>query len=306
MKRFLIAVAALTAGLTIAPAAFAFTLGGGAQAEPGQVRLVSDFSNVATLDDASWIDLDVPAGLTFAGITTLATQFNVTDDDCGAGSPRFQVAVGGKNVFVYLGPSPSFTGCTPNTWTSSGNLVGTSDACRVDTSQHAPGTQCSTWAAAVALLGAQTVTGVRLVVDSGWWFVPPRTQTDQEQTVLVRGVTLNGTTIITPEQPSGKQNPAKLCKEQRAALGASAFNELWGTNANDRNAHGKCVSAMAKAKSSGSMQVAILDATQTCKGNGMKGAQLGACVSARDGVAATKADKANRGGKGNNKGKKRR
>jgi hypothetical protein len=102
----------------IAPSALAFTLGGGAQAEPGQVRLVSDFSNAATLDNASWIDLDVPAGLTFAGITTLATQFNVTGDDCGAGSPRFQIAIGGNNMFVYLGPSPSFTGCTPNTWTS--------------------------------------------------------------------------------------------------------------------------------------------------------------------------------------------
>jgi hypothetical protein len=150
------------------------------------------------------------------------------------------------------------------------------------------------------------VTGVRLLVDSGWWFVPPRTQTDQEQTVLVRGVTLNGTTIITPEQPSAKQNPAKLCKAQRASLGASAFNELWGTNANDRNAHGKCVSAMAKAKSSGSMQNAILNATQACKSSGMKGAELGACVSARDGVAATKADKANRGGKGKGKGRNQR
>jgi hypothetical protein len=303
MKRLLIAVAALTAGLTIAPAALAYTLGGGAQAEPGQVRLVSDFSNTSTLDDSSWISLDVPSGLTFAGITSLAAQFNVTDDDCGAGSPRFQITVGGKNVFVYLGPSPTFTGCTQNTWVSTGNLVGTSDACRVDTSQHAPGTQCSTWAAAVALLGSQPVTAITLVVDSGWWFVAPRTQTDQEQTVLVRGVTLNGQTVITPEQPSGKQNPAKLCKAQRVSMGTAAFNETWGTNANDRNAYGKCVSAMAK-PNSGSVHSAILNATKACKAKGMKGAQLGACVSARDGVAATKADKADQAGKG--KGKKRR
>lgn len=292
MKRLLIAVAAVTAALTVAPAALAadFTLGGGAQAGIGNVKLVSDLSDTPTLNNASWIDIDVPGGLTFSGITSLSTEFNVTDDNCGGGSPRFQLNVGGKNVFVYLGPSPSFTGCTPNTWTSSGNLVGTSDPCRVDTSQLSPGTQCTTWAAAVALLGSQPVTGIQLVVDSGWFF------TDKEQTVLVRNVTFNGKTFITPQEPS-KQNPAKLCAAQRASLGTPAFNELWGRNANDRNAFGKCVSAMAKAKKNGefgAMQNAILNTAQECKAKGMRGARLGACVSARDGLAATPADPANR------------
>jgi hypothetical protein len=233
--------------------------------------------------------------LTFSGISSLSTQFNVTDDDCGGGSPRFQINVGGKNVFVYLGPSPSFTGCTPNTWLSSGNLVGTSDACRVDTSQLSPGTQCSTWAAAVALLGSQTVTGIQLTVDSGW--LPAFT--DKEQTILVRNVTINGKTFITPQEPS-KQNPAKLCAAQRSSLGASAFNELWGTNANDRNAFGKCVSTMAKAKKQGNsvaVQAAITSAAEACKAEGMRGEQLGACVSARDGLKATKADPAKKGRK---------
>ena len=298
MRKLLIAVACVAATLIAAPAALAadFTLHGGAQAGIGEVKLVSDLSNAPTLDDSSWIDFAVPAGLTFSGITSLSTQFNVTDDSCGGGSPRFQINVGGKNVFVYLGPSPSFTGCTPNTWTSSGNLVGTSDACRVDTSQLAPGTQCTTWAAAVTLLGSQTVTGIQLVVDSGWFF------TDKEQTVLVRNVTLNGKTYITPQTPS-KQNPAKLCKAQRDSLGESAFNELWGTNGNDRNAFGKCVSAMAKAKKAGnaaSNQSAIMNTAQSCKAKGMRGERLGACVSANDGLKATKTDRA-----GNKKGRKR-
>jgi hypothetical protein len=309
VTKLLMAVATAAAAFVFAPAALAqadFTLGGGAQAGVGHVQLVSDLSDTSTTNDKSWIELAVPAGLTFSGIASLATEFNVTDDDCGGGSPRFQIQVGDKNVFVYLGPSPTFTGCAPNTWLSSGNLVGTSDPCRVDTSQHAPGTHCSTWAAAVALLGSQPVQAISLRVDSGWFFVPPRTQTDREQTVLVRNVTLNGRTFITPQRPS-KDNPAKLCAAQRASLGTGPFNELWGTNVNSRNAFGKCVSAMAKAKRQGTMsqaQQAIANATRVCKSQGLRGAALGACVSARDGLAATSADPAGKRGKGP-KGKKR-
>lgn len=306
MTKLLVAVVTAAAAFTFAPAALAapaqFSLGGGAQAGIGHVVLVSDFSDTQMTNDSSWISLTVPSGLTFAGITSLATEFNVTDDDCGAGSPRFQIQIGSDNVFVYLGPSPSFTGCTPNTWLASSNLVGTSDACRVDTSKFPGGAQCSTWSAAVALLGSQAVSAIRLVVDSGWWpgFA------DREQTVLVRNVTLNGRTFITPQQPS-KDNPAKLCAAQRASLGTGPFNELWGTNVNSRNAFGKCVSAMAKAKRQGTMtqaQQAIASATRACKAQGLRGAALGACVSARDGLAATPADPAGKRGKGP-KGKKK-
>jgi len=293
MRKLLVAVACAAASFALAPAALAadFTLHGGAKAGAGNIRLVSDLSDNPAVNNSSWIDFDTPAGLTFAGITSLSTEFRLSENSCGGGSPRFQINVGGKNVFVYLGPSPSFTGCTPNTWLPSGNLVGTSDACRVDTSQLAPGTQCSTWAAAVTLLGSQPVTGIQLVVDSGWFFA------DKEQEVLVRNVTINGKTYITPQEPSA-QNPSRLCATQRASLGAPAFNELWGRNANDRNSWGKCVSAMAKAKRQGTIveaNNAITSAITSCKAEGLRRARLGACVSARDGLAATPADPANNG-----------
>jgi len=293
MRKLLIAVACAAASLAIAPDALAadFTLHGGAKAGAGFVTLVSDLSDNRPTNDASWIDFDTPAGLTFAGITALSTEYRLTENSCGGGSPRFQINVGGKNVFVYLGPSPSFTGCAQNTWLSSGNLVGTSDACRVDTSQLAPGTQCSTWAAAVALLGSQPVTGIQLVVDSGWFFA------DKEQEVLVRNVTINGKTYVTPQEPSA-QNPSRLCAAQRALLGAPAFNELWGRNANDRNAWGKCVSAMTRARRQGTIaeaHSAITSAIAACKAERLRRARLGACVSARDGLAATPADPANNG-----------
>jgi len=47
-------------------------------------------------------------------------------------------------------------------------------------------------------------------------------------------------------QSSGaEKSPAKLCKAERAAPGAQ-FAEKYGTNANLRNAFGKCVSGKAK------------------------------------------------------------
>jgi hypothetical protein len=43
-------------------------------------------------------------------------------------------------------------------------------------------------------------------------------------------------------------NAARECKAERAQLGAGPFREKYGKNANDRNAFGKCVSQIAKAK----------------------------------------------------------
>jgi hypothetical protein len=285
MKRLLVLAVALaaTATATAAPAfgADGVTLSGTATVQGDTVRLVSDFSDTGTANDFGAIGFPVPSGATLSSLTTLSAEFNVTDDNCGGGSPRFQLTIGGKNVFVYFGPSPSFNTCTANTWISTGNLVGTSDPCRVDTSQLIAGTQCTTWAAAVAALGSQPITAIQLVVDGGW------SQADKEQTVLVRNVRINDKTFITPGEPGAGANPAKLCKAERARMGTAAFNELWGTNANARNAYGKCVSTMAHARNAGLTQRQILDAVAACTSRGLRGAALGACVAARDGVAAT-------------------
>jgi hypothetical protein len=204
-KLLLTLVVSLAAALAAAPTALAadFTLHGGAQAGAGNVKLVSDVGNASNADDFSFIDFSVPAGMKFSELTTLSTQFNVTDDDCGGGSPRFQINFGSQNAFVYLGPSPTFTGCTPNTFVDSGNLVGNNDPCRWDTSQLVPGTQCNTYAGALALLGSRTVTGIQLVVDSGWFFA------DKEQTVLVCDIRINGSTVFPCEGQAGKPGKGK-------------------------------------------------------------------------------------------------
>jgi hypothetical protein len=205
-------LASLAVQGSAAMAATDYTLQGDATivagGNPGNAaQLRSDADSVFGL-----VDFDV-SGLTFAQLTELATDFNVTNDQCGGGSPRFQINVqtasGTENIFVYLGPSPTFTGCAPATWQSSGNLIGNNDACRWDTSQLAAGTQCSTYTAALASFGTLPITGIQLVVDAGWSAVA--SVNDGEQTVLVDNVRINGDVITFDEgvEPGDKEKCKK-------------------------------------------------------------------------------------------------
>ena len=169
----------------------------------GAVQMVSNTGNLDTTDDFGGIDYTGQTGGTLANLTTLSTDYEITAGDCGGGSPRFQLNIGGHNVFVYIGPAPNFTGCTVGSWQSTGNLVTSSDA-RFDTSQYAGGSQVSTYAQAVALLGAQTITGVQLVTDGGW-------AVGGNQTVLADNTQINDTTFTyepasVPNKDSCKNN----------------------------------------------------------------------------------------------------
>jgi hypothetical protein len=55
-------------------------------------------------------------------------------------------------------------------------------------------------------------------------------------------------------------SPAQRCVAQRTAMGATAFNQLYGTNANDRNSVGKCVSKLTRAD-----QANTTEASAACK-----------------------------------------
>ncbi|HEY6075673.1 MAG TPA: hypothetical protein VIV36_02470 [Gaiella sp.] len=259
--RKLISMAMVAAcAAVIAPAAFAATATpfGGATVSGGILTLVSNTGDAGSTNDASGATFADTGVTTFSSISTLSTEFDVTDDDCKGGSPRFQVRVqtpsGEKNVFVYLGPSPSFTGCSTNVWIASGNLIGATDG-RYDTSQVQAGTQISTYAQALALVGSYQVTGISVVVDSGWAF------DDKEQTVRVRNVRVNGSTFYTgettPPPTTGGLNPAQACRKLRTEMGADAFRVAYGTNRNGANAFGKCVSAMARMKTDTARATAV-------------------------------------------------
>ena len=181
MKKVLLAAVAALALATAAPALAADpTTGGTATITNGVATLVSNTAVANTPnDDFGYVQLALPAGLTLAQITELSAEYNVTDDDCGGGSPRFEINYGvNDNMWVYFGPSPNFTGCTANTWLSTGNVVGTADAGRVDTSQLTGGSVSTTWAAAVALIGAQPINYIRVVVDGGWKLAERRADRD--------------------------------------------------------------------------------------------------------------------------------
>jgi hypothetical protein len=180
---------------------------GGAMVFKRGAVLVANTGNTSTADDFSTISIPLKSGLTFGDIDRLSTKFNVTDDDCGAGSPRFQIRVDGKNVFVALGPSGTLTGCEKNTWIRSGDLTeATAAECRVDTSQFAAGTQCNSWAGAVALLGSRPVESISLVVDASWTGSTNPAFADKEQTVLVKHVTLNNRTFLAKNRHKGHRH----------------------------------------------------------------------------------------------------
>lgn len=185
-------VVAIAASLVLVPTVSAvngYTLFGEAtRVNPGNssdtaIQLVSD--DAPGFGSAEFMVTD---GMTFADLTELSTDFNVTDDNCGGGSPRFSITLdqGGteKNVFVYLGDSPNYNTCVPDTWESSGDLLETGQT--IDTSQLG-GTFYDDYDNALTNYGALNVTKISLVTDSGW------SQADGEQTILADNVRVNDT-----------------------------------------------------------------------------------------------------------------
>jgi hypothetical protein len=122
-------------------------------------RAVQLVSNSTATDGG--IDFGVAANLTFSGVQHLSTDYKFEAGSCGGGAPRFQINVdtgsGVKNIFVYIGPPPSYTGCPANVWNSSGELANTG---LVDTSQLPGGNFYDTWTHAEANYGSYPVTGI--------------------------------------------------------------------------------------------------------------------------------------------------
>src|SRR4051794_5599411 len=122
MKRLLLFAATCAIALFVAAPSFAatgVTLFGTATQEATDVKIVSDFSDTAATNDSGGVDIAVPAGTTFSSLTALSAQFQIQTGDCGGGSPRFQVNIGGHNLFVYPRPPPAFAGCAPGNWVHS-------------------------------------------------------------------------------------------------------------------------------------------------------------------------------------------
>jgi hypothetical protein len=203
--------AATLATLAFAGSAFAahYSLFGDATIVPGgnpgnAAELVSDITGAGY----GGVDVSPAAAIAWSSFDTLSYDFNVTDDGCGGGSPRFVLGIdtNGDNsadgyAVAHAGPSPVFTGCAPG-WQSTGNLVGNNDPGRWDWSGFG-GSNFSTYSAAPASVQAGSVVEAFVVIDS-YWFAPA-SGGDNEQTVLVDNLNVDGhLTTFDPNLPASK------------------------------------------------------------------------------------------------------
>ncbi len=163
---------------------------GGASFGVGNVILVSD-----TVNPNSGISFDDANGETFSSLSVLQTDFNVTDDNCGAGSPRFVISIDADNnsvsdgnVLVNLGPSPAFNTCTQNTWTNSGNLIGNNDTDRWDFTGL--GGVLGGYSNAPASVLNGKILNISIIADGGTDAAASGTN-DGEQTVLIDNVNIS-------------------------------------------------------------------------------------------------------------------
>jgi hypothetical protein len=92
-------------------------------------------------------------------------------------------------------------------------------------------------------------------------------------------------------EQQGRLNPAQTCRALRTKMGASAFAQLYGKNAADKNAFGKCVSKTAQAQSQNELNASAACQTEQTAGtqafvqkygtNNDKTNAFGKCVSSK-------------------------
>lgn len=157
------------------------------------------------------LNFDVPKQpFTFADMTQLQTDYEMSWGSCSGGSPRWQINVlppgtpvndqtkkQAQNIFVYLGSMPaSGTNACPEadgSETNTGNYIGSGGPgdvpARYDDSQ-AGGPYAGTYTTTLAQFGDYEVVGIQLVVDGGW----AQSQSQNEQEAIFDQVDVNGTT----------------------------------------------------------------------------------------------------------------
>jgi len=163
----------------------------------GEAQLVSPGKNSPTAaklrsgatSGHGGIDFTVVPGLTFSDYTSLSTDYFVSAGDCGAGSPRFQFQVvnpdtnAESTIDVYFMNVNLGQTCLAPSWTSSGDLTTVG---YVDNIPEAGNTYVP-FATAQQTYGNYEVTGIQLVVDSGY-------TSPDGQTFTFDNVKINSTT----------------------------------------------------------------------------------------------------------------
>lgn len=142
--------------------------------------------NFGTLTTSSIIYLPDHT-LRFKDINTLSTDYRRFNDDCGGGSPRFEIGLDTNGdgvldgrIFVYLGPVPDFRNCDFG-WQNTGNFIHRGGDYRWDLTQF-QGLFYSSYREAIAQLGEAVICYIILVVDGSWYpyFIYPPNQPNKQ------------------------------------------------------------------------------------------------------------------------------
>jgi hypothetical protein len=87
-------------------------------------------------------------------------------------------------------------------------------------------------------------------------------------------------------------NPAQTCRTARTAMGAAAFSQLYGTNANKSNAFGKCVSKTAQAQTTNEVNAASQCRTDATVTSSTEPNAFGKCVAAKSQATSAQQEQA--------------
>ena len=282
MKTFLkgfalVGTLALVLGIGVAAAAGGYTLFGDATlVSPGNgsataVQLTSSSHSGAGFGG---IDFSVPSGLTFSGITNLATDYNFTHNSCGGGSPGSRSTSMARMPLRLHRPASELRRLSDERldveWQPG-------DTRRPADTSHLPGGgPYDTFAAADLRYGSDPVTGIQLVADASWFF------TDGIQTVLIDNTQINGTTY-TYEPPPTKND----CKN-------GGWKNMTDSNGQQFKNQGDCVSSFA----AGGQQLGQSKVTRPVRPEARSPAALSGCSADGDGNSCRAGSAKERGEQG--------
>jgi hypothetical protein len=246
MKRLILTVAAsvasivlLTAGL--AAPAFANTVAPSGPPQffsgvnPGCPDPVTSSGNATTVNPNAaqltsvcygygGVFVNFPGGTPLSQLSSLSTNYTMTQGTCGGGAPRFEVDLSSGDFFLVNFGAQPFGGCSANTFSST-------DAVANGAWSFDNGNTYMTYAQVEAAYGTQALADVAIIDDGGWSQGSP----SFAQQALIQNWNVNGTVFFAPPTtPTSKDQ----CKNG----GWKNYTDANGTSFKNQ---GDCVSYVA-------------------------------------------------------------
>lgn len=166
-----------TAGYPVQPSGPTFASGD--NGDPGSSGAAAEVAGAALLTSNNFgfgvVGATFPAGTTFSELSSLSTDYALTQGVCGGGSPRYQIDLqpqGDANpadavsLYLYFG-TPPFGGCTSGRH-AEGEVIGGSAPQWFAFGGGANSNVALTYAQALATYGNYELLDAQIAVDGGW------------------------------------------------------------------------------------------------------------------------------------------